>query len=347
MRRHDQSSCSRRRFLRVACSAGALGGAAGLVPLRWLTRPAAAQSLDEPGATRIVLLGTQGGPNFNAQRGETASAVVVAGHAYLVDCGYGTLAALGKAGLNYRDVAQIFLTHLHDDHTADLAALLGHQWTDGRVERTSIYGPVGTRRLVAAALEFDAINAAIRLVDEQRSVKPESLIDATDLEATSTPAAVYRDERIAVTSIENTHFPNRSKKLMPYRSLAYRIDAADRAIAYSGDTNYSPQVVALARGADVFVCEAIDVASMRRAFDARVAKGAYADHPEGIWQHIVATHTSTQDAGRMASEAGVGMLVLNHLVPGALADVSDDVYVAGVRAHYSGRVVVARDQTVL
>jgi ribonuclease BN (tRNA processing enzyme) len=86
---------------------------------------------------------------------------------------------------------------------------------------------------------------------------------------------------------------------------------------------------------------------MRRAFERMVAGGAYADNPEGVWDHIVSTHTSTADAGRMASEAGARLLVLNHLVPGALQAIGDDVYIAGVRKHFSGKVVVGKDLMVL
>src|SRR5690606_5103108 len=64
------------------------------------------------------------------------------------------------------EIANVFLTHLHDDHTSDLAALLSHQWTTGRIEPTTVHGPHGTRALVEAAVAFGAANAAIRLVDE-------------------------------------------------------------------------------------------------------------------------------------------------------------------------------------
>jgi ribonuclease BN (tRNA processing enzyme) len=86
---------------------------------------------------------------------------------------------------------------------------------------------------------------------------------------------------------------------------------------------------------------------MRASFDRRVAAGAYADNPEGIWKHIVETHTSTEEAGRMAAEAGVGLLVLTHLVPGALDDVSDEIYLQGVRRHFDGEVIVGRDLMVI
>lgn len=308
---------------------------------------AGAFQLAPPAGARLVLLGTQGGPNYNAMRGEAANAVMVDGQPYLIDCGYGTLAALKKAGINHRQIARIFLTHLHDDHTADLAALLNRQWTDGRVDPVTVAGPFGTRRMVEAAIAFGEANAAIRLADEARTVKPADMFRGQDLEARGTPGEVYRDERVTVRSVENTHYPAESKQKMPYRSVAYRIDARGRSFVISGDTAYSPGLVALAKGAEILVCEAIDVVAMRKAFDGMVARGMYADNPEGVWKHIVATHTPLEDAGRMAAEAGVRTLVLTHLVPGALDPLPDETYLAPARKTFRGEVVLGRDQLAL
>jgi ribonuclease BN (tRNA processing enzyme) len=308
--------------------------------------PALAQAVPATGA-RLILLGTQGGPNYTATRGEAANAVVVDGQPYLVDCGYGTLAALKKAAINHRQIARIFLTHLHDDHTADLAALLNRQWTDGRVEPVTVAGPFGTRRMVEAVIAFGEANAAIRLVDEARSVKPSQMFRGQDIDATATPREVYRDGRVTVRSIENTHYPAESKQKMPYRSVAYRLDAAGRSFVFSGDTSYSPGLVTLAKGAEILVCEAIDVVAMRKAFDGMVARGMYADNPEGVWRHIVDTHTTLEDAGKMAAEAGVRTLVLSHLVPGALDSLPDEAYLAPARKTFRGQIVLGRDQLVL
>lgn len=333
------------------CLVALVGGASlsAVLPGHAIRRLTAAQ---QPGATaksdmQLVLLGTQGGPNFTDARGETASAVVVDGTPYLCDCGYGTLGALKRAGLNHRTIAQVFLTHLHDDHTADLPALLIRQWTDGRVDPTTVFGPHGTSRMVEAVIAFGEANATIRLVDEARTVQPATLLRGRNLGATTAPAEAYRDDRVTVRSIENTHFPDESKAKMPYRALSYRFDARNRSIVISGDTGYSKGLVELARGADVLLCEAIDVPAMRKAFDGMVAKGMYADNPEGIWRHIVETHTPVEDAGRMAAEARVGTLVLNHLVPGALGNLPDETYLNAARKTFQGRVVVGRDQMVL
>jgi len=315
----------------------------------WFAAAFATQSAAQPPTTgmRLVLLGTQGGPNYTAARGECASALIINGQPLLVDCGYGALAALKKAGINHRQIAQVFLSHLHDDHTADLAAFLVRQWTDGRVEPTTVFGPFGTKRMVEAVVAFGEANAAIRIVDEARSVKPSDMIRARDLDATAAPAEVFKDDRVTVRSVENTHYPAESKQKMPYRSVAYRFDTRDRSIVFSGDTAYSTGLVELAKSADVLVCEAMDVAAMRKAFEGMKARGMYADNPEGVWRHIVSTHTPLEDAGRMAAEAGVGTVVLTHIIPGALGTMSDSAYIAAVRKTFTGRVIVGRDQMAL
>ncbi|MBK9251440.1 MAG: MBL fold metallo-hydrolase [Proteobacteria bacterium] len=323
--------CSRRQML-----LGLAGGATLLAA----TGKAAESSI----GPKLLLLGTQGGPNFNATRGETASAVLLDGRIFMVDCGYGALGALVRANLNYRDVDHVFLTHLHDDHAADLVALLGHQWTGGRVTPTTVHGPAGTRRLVDAAIRYNQVNEEIRLVDEARSVRVASMFRSHEVSATNQPTQVLRAGDLTVRAVQNTHYPAATLRRVSHRSLALRFDARGRSVVFSGDTAYSPALVELARGADMLVCEAMHVAATRRGFDERVAAGAYADNPEGIWQHIVDTHTPLDVAGRMAREAGVGTLVLNHIIPGGWnPELDDEFYRREVAREFAGRIIVGRD----
>lgn len=349
---HRPTGISRRSILQSGLGAAGLASAARLIilplPAAIGAGRAVAQTATVPDTgTHLVLLGTQGGPNFNANRGECANAIVVDGRIYVVDCGYGAMMSLRKSGLNFRDAGLIFLTHLHDDHAGDVAALLSHQWTDGRVEPTVVIGTHGTAALVQAALGFAQANTDIRLIDEARSVAPKDIFSGRDIEAPATPTEIYSDDRVRVMAVENTHFPEQSKARMPYRAVSYRFDAADRSIVVSGDTAYSENLIELAQDADVFVCETIEIDTWRGVFDRRVAAGAYADNPEGIWDHIVGTHSSTEDAGRMAAAAGVGTLVLTHLIPGGLLEVDDSVYTRGVRRHFDGEVIVGRDLLVI
>jgi ribonuclease BN (tRNA processing enzyme) len=60
-------------------------------------------------------------------------------------------------------------------------------------------------------------------------------------------------------------------------------------------------------------------------------------------QSVLRHHTTAEQAGQIAAEAGVKMLVLSHLVPAADPDIPDAEWIAAAKRHYSGPVIVGRD----
>ena len=60
-------------------------------------------------------------------------------------------------------------------------------------------------------------------------------------------------------------------------------------------------------------------------------------------EHLLAAHTTTEQVGRIATQAGVKTLVLSHFVPGGYPFIADEVWEAAVRPYFSGRLVVGRD----
>jgi ribonuclease BN (tRNA processing enzyme) len=294
----------------------------------------------------LILLGTQGGPNVSQTRVQAANLLFAGGQPYLIDCGYGTLRAMVEAGVRFNDVRNVFITHLHNDHTSDLAALLSLKWTGGQTNPPSaaVYGPYGTKAMVEAAIAFFKADVEIRMVDEGRTVRPETIYKGNDLSAQKV-TEVFRDERVTVQAVENTHFPDRAKEKMPYRSFAYRFNTADRSFVFSGDTAYSANLIELARGADVFVCEAMSMAA-RRQNQQTNARGGVPTNTESIGRHVLETHSSTEDVGRMAAEAKVRTVVLTHLL-GAQAGQRGgpaDPFTADVKKFFNGEVIVGRDQ---
>jgi ribonuclease BN (tRNA processing enzyme) len=85
----------------------------------------------------------------------------------------------------------------------------------------------------------------------------------------------------------------------PVETFGFRLEHAGRALAYSADTGPTEALVDLARDADVLLCEA----SFAPPDDA-----AAAALPQGL-------HLTARQAGQHAARAGVGQLVLTHLVP--------------------------------
>lgn len=296
--------------------------------------------------TELILLGTQGGPNVSLMRSEAANVLISGGQPYLVDCGYGTLRALIEAGIRVNDVRNIFLTHLHNDHTADLAALLSHKWTGGQTAPppAAVYGPFGSKAMVEAAIAFFRADSEIRMIDEGRTMRPETLYAGHDVSA-PTATEVFRDERVTVTAVENAHFPDRAKAKMPYRSFSYRFNAPDRSIVFSGDTAYSTNLIELARGADVFVCEVRATGAGPAGQPLASARGVD-PNTESIARHVVETHSSTEDVGRMAAAAKVKTLVLSHLVGGAgpRGGANEDPYTAEIKKFFDGEIIIGRDQ---
>jgi ribonuclease BN (tRNA processing enzyme) len=345
MSRHDPDPTTRRAVL-----GSALGWAAlGLAP-RALSQPAATNRPPPPPGTRLVMLGTRGGPGVSVDRSETASAVIVDGVPYLVDCGYGTMRALVAAGIGFQPVGTVFLTHLHDDHTADLAALLAHQWTGSKATPTHVYGPYATASTVEGAIAFFRANVEIRTIDEGRTTQPETLFFGHDVDVGDEPTRVFADERVVVTAATNTHYPERAVARMRHRSLGYRFETSTRSICFSGDTAYSANIVRLARGADVFVCEVMD----HRTYEANMARAkeaAAAGNSESIFRHVAETHSTPMDVGRMAAEAGVETVVLNHQLRGAPPQPGQGFqisqFIDGVRSVFDGEVIVGEDLLVI
>jgi len=299
--------------------------------------------------TRLILVGTKGGPRVVGGEGRAnpANLILIDGTPYLVDCGYGTLAALKKASVNHRQIARIFLTHLHDDHTADIAALLSHQWTGSKMTPTNVYGPFATERTVKGAIEFFRANVEIRTVDEGRKQKPEEMFFGHDVDAGNDPVRVFADDKVIVTAATNTHYPERFVARMQHRSLGYRFETSTRSICFSGDTAYSANVVKLARGVDVFVCEVMDHRTWENNM-ARAREQAAAGNPESVARHVAETHSTPGDVGRMAKEAGVKTVVLNHQLRGQAAQGwTIAAFIDGVRAEFDGNVIVGEDQLAI
>jgi ribonuclease BN (tRNA processing enzyme) len=291
--------------------------------------PTSAVEIPETG-THLLLLGTMAGPVLDPRRMMASQAVVVDGSVYLVDCGYGTILRLVEAGLRPADVKAIFVTHHHSDHNADYVNLVHLAWIQGIEDRIVSIGPPPFRSIHDAALAFHREDIAIRIAGTGR--KP--IAEHFDVREVAEPGLVYEDEKLRVRCGVADHPPFAT-------ALGFRFETPGRSIAFSGDTAASASIAALAEGADVLVHEAMHVPGI----DAMLAKRRYV--PPKLRQFLVEGHTSAEDAGRIAAEAGVGTLVLSHLLPGDQAEVTDAIWAAEAAKHFDGTIVVGRDLMLL
>src|SRR5262245_19132738 len=244
--------------------------------------------------TRLVLLGTKGGPRVGPPGGarNPSTLLVVDGTPYVVDCGYGTSTGLVGAGVPLSGIRYVFITHHHSDHMLELGPLIYNAWVAGLRSPVNVYGPPGTSKMVADFLSYMELDIRTRIVDEGRP-DPKKLVVIHEL---TKPGPVVENDAVKVTAALVKHPPIE-------HAYAYRFDAKGRSVVISGDTAYDPNLAAFARGADELVHEIMHPehldAILKRVPNATTLR-----------EHLLASHTTPEEVGKVAAAASVKTLVL-------------------------------------
>jgi len=275
--------------------------------------------------SRIILLGTKGGPRIIRGGRKNASVLLLINNAaYIIDCGYGTTYQLLEAGIPLDKTRYIFITHHHSDHTLDYGPLIYNAWMTGQPVKIDSYGPQGLTEMTDAFFRSQKLDIDVRIKDEGRPdirkfVFPHDINDNL----------VLKNDDVKVTAVKVRH-PEVEN------AYAYRFETSDRTIVISGDTTYSPELIQLAKGADVLLHEAMYVPALDKLLT-RVPNAAR------FKEHLLASHTTTDDVGRVAAEAGVKKLVLYHFVPGDDPSITDEMWTEAIRKNFHGEIIVGKD----
>lgn len=288
---------------------------------------------------RWTTLGTAGGPIPTYERSEPSNLLQAGDDLILVDTGDATAGQLAKAGHSVGEITKVFLSHMHLDHTAGLAAVVGLRWMNEHPGAVTVYGPPGTRELVDGIIASMAGPARIGFGLGAPS-KPADRIKSVEL----ADGQIVELGQLKVKAVANNHHSGPGDMAAKVGALAfsYRFDLGDRSITYTGDTGPDDRVTALAKGSDLLVSEVIEVDQMV----AMIARQR-PELPEIALQmtrkHFADHHVVPEAVGKMGAEASVGRIVLTHFViPGELGTSAASLY-KGVKAHYSGSVDLARD----
>jgi ribonuclease BN (tRNA processing enzyme) len=323
--------CSRRRLLAGLAAAPAL--TCSVAPTLAQT-PAAAQTraaLKAANGTKLVTLGTAGGPVPGLPRKMTSHVMLSNGAAYVLDCGLGVTDRFAETGIPFSAVRSIFITHHHPDHNCEYGPYLLVGWVNGLRPSVRSYGPPPLKQMTEDLLR--AYKPTIAFWAEDFKMVPLGAIDVTEV---SGNGLVMHDDNVAVTSTVVQHPP-----VTP--ALGYRFDFRDRAIAFSGDTTPLDAVAHFAEGADVLVHEAIYFKGLEELLRARASQG-FPVNIDILMAHMRADHSPVEDIGRIAEGAGVKTLVISHLVP---AIENDDTWQAAAAKTFKGEIIVAKDLMVL
>ena len=349
---------SRRGLLGFAGASAAAMAAAGLI-----TRAPAAQAAvtgqDASPGLSVTLLGTVGGPVPLAARSGISTVVTVNGRNYVIDCGRGALSQYLRAGLDLAALDGIFLTHLHSDHTVDYFSFpLLAATTPPAFGPIDVYGPgpAGEESLVPGApgpvpgtaaltsLSHQAFAASgTFFIAEHIGTDPASLVKVIEImppagsgASLSSPAPVMAPFTVLETSDLKV-----TAILVPHGAVfpayAYRFDTDHGSVVLSGDTAQTSNILTLARGADVLIHEAVDLAAFSGP-----------QFPPALVAHLKAVHTDVSALGAIAAQSGVQALAATHLSPADPAQVSDSQWRKLLRdsasnASYHGQMILGED----
>ena len=156
----------------------------------------------------------------------------------LLDCGASSLIAMRRFGVDPQAIDTVILSHLHGDHFGGVPFLV----LDGQFKRRTrpllVAGPLGVEKRVREAMEvFFPGSTRIERKFETHFVE---LADRVTVEVGP----------VHVTGYEVSH----ASGAPPF---ALRITGEGKIVTYSGDTEWTESLVDAARGADLFIAEAL------------------------------------------------------------------------------------------
>jgi ribonuclease Z len=278
------------------------------------------------GGFRVTLLGT-GRPDPVMDRFGPSTLVEAGDQTLLFDCGRGAAQRLWQLRVPLGRVTDLFLTHLHSDHTVGIPDLWLTGWLPTQYGRRSaplgVWGPEGTRAMTAGLRQAFAWDLDRRSRGEGLPVAGAEF-DAHDVP----PGVVFERGGVRVTAFLVDH----GGMLQP--AYGYRVDYAGRSVVISGDTRPNETLVKTAAGADVLIHEVI------------AASPALLEKSETA-RRIVGFHTLPEDAGRIFARVRPRLAVYSHIVllttDPAIPPPNVAELIPRTRATYDGPLEVGED----
>jgi ribonuclease Z len=266
---------------------------------------------------QVVILGS-GSPLPDPHRAGPSTLVRTAAGDLLFDCGRGVLMRAAAVGSGAGALNALFLTHLHSDHITDLNDIFTMRWAMSfEPNPLPVFGPVGTTALLEATELMLEPDIGYRLAHHHDlQWRPSSTV--TEIES----GVIFEQGSVRVSASPTDHAPVRP-------TVGFRIDDGEQSVVVAGDTVPCAALDGLCLGADVLVHTVV-----RRDLIEQIGLPRLLD--------VLDYHSSVADAAQTAARAGVGTLVLTHLVPSP-APGTEQEWIDQATAHFSGSVALATD----
>ena len=283
----------------------------------------------------IVFLGT-GSPLPSADRCGAGNVVVAGDTNVLVDCGWGAARRLIPSGVRPPTIDVALFTHMHTDHMTDVPDFLFQRWTGGATTPLRVFGPDGTQEMIDGFLLALRRDIGFRLAHHGDKLHPDGIkVDVTEVPVSKDPLKFLTLNGLSFESFEVDHFP-----VVP--AFGYRVRYDSRSVVLSGDTSFCESLAAASEGADMLVCEAMNAELMTQLIAMLKLTGR--DREAGLMGDVPSYHIATHEIAKLATGAGVGEIVLSHIIPPIPNDPTLEAqFMAGMSEIYRGPIRVARD----
>jgi ribonuclease Z len=280
-----------------------------------------------------------GSPLPDNQRGGPCTVVIAGKRMFLFDAGSGAARNLARMGFNPGDIEALFITHFHSDHIDGLGEVLLQRWAgSARQEPLPVYGPTGVDGVLAGIMQAYAPDKGYRIAHHGEQVVPPGGFGGTP-RSFDVPDPDGRVVLISEPDLEIVAFGVHHEPVHP--AVGYRIRYKDRTVVLSGDTSKCAAVQREARGVDLLVHEALSVKLV--GILERSAAGAGRTNLTKVFHDIPGYHTTPEQAAEIARDAGVSVLLLNHIVPALPLPGQEAAFLGDAGKVFSGRIRVGMD----
>jgi ribonuclease BN (tRNA processing enzyme) len=185
---------------------------------------------------RLTVIGS-GDAFGSGGRHNTCFHLVAGERTVLIDCGASAPVGLRACNIDPNSIDAVILSHLHGDHFGGIPFLMLDGQFLSRRERPLLFaGPPGTADRINAAMEIFYPNSTKTKYRFPWSVTEIPVGKPTDILG------------LNVVSAEVMHFSGAP-------STALRVSDGQKTFAYSGDTQWTEALLAVAAGADLFMIE--------------------------------------------------------------------------------------------
>ncbi|MBT8268521.1 MAG: ribonuclease Z [Bacteroidia bacterium] len=249
----------------------------------------------------------------------TSQVLQIKNHLFLIDCGEGTQVLLRKYKIKFSKIKHIFISHLHGDHYFGLVGLISTFRLLSRENELHVYGPKGIKEVITLQMKLaDSWTNYPLYFHELSSKKSELIFEDDKVEVHTIPLnhRIYTNgylfkekpaerkllvEKAKAAGVHKAYFSklkqgydveNEKGELIKNESVTQDGPKA-RSYAYCSDTVYDTSIIPIIRNTDALYHESTFLE----------------EH-----NHLTKStkHSTALEAGKIASQANAGMLILGH-----------------------------------